>query len=83
MLNGSEPPITLAELIELQELESSARSETRDDANRFLRMRLDGLRAGKADRMHSDRSRHLATETRIAALEVEVARLRALLEGRA
>jgi hypothetical protein len=83
MLNESEPPITLAELIELEELELTARGETRDDATRFLRSRLDGLRAGKGKRTHIGRSPLWPVETRIAALESEVARLRALIEGRA
>ena len=81
MLNESEPPITLAELNELQELELSARGETRDDITRFLRMRLDGLRAGNGKRTHIGRSPQWPMETRIAALEAEVARLRMLIEG--
>ena len=79
MLNESEPPITLAELVELQELELSARGETRDNAARNLRLRLERLRAGKGNRVHGGDSSHL--ETRVAALEAEVARLRALIEG--
>ena len=43
MLNESEPPITLAELVELQELELSARGETRDNAARNLRLRLEKI----------------------------------------
>jgi hypothetical protein len=86
MLNESEPPITLAELIEMQELELMARGETRDDASRSLRMRLERLRAGKASRTPIAGSPMLSLssssyETRIAALEAEVARLRTLLEG--
>jgi hypothetical protein len=85
MLNESEPPITLAELVELEELELSARGETRDDAARSLRLRLERLRAGKDNHIHTGGSPHLAPhltmDTRIAALETEVARLRALIEG--
>jgi hypothetical protein len=81
MLNKSEPPITLAELIELQELELSARGETRNDATRSMRLRLERLRAGKGRRMPAGGSHHPAIETRIAALEAEVARLRMLIEG--
>ena len=81
MLNGSEPAITLAELVELEELELSARGETRDDAARSLRLRLERLRAGKDNHIHAGGSPILAMETRIAALEMEVARLRTLIEG--
>jgi hypothetical protein len=81
MLNESEPPITLAELIELDELELSARGETRDNAARSLRLRLERLRAGNDNRIHAGGSPHLPMETRIAALEAEVARLRTLIEG--
>jgi hypothetical protein len=81
MLNGSEPPITLAELVELEELELSARGETRDDAARSLRLRLERLRAGKDNHIHAGGSPYLTMESRIAALEAEVARLRALIEG--
>jgi hypothetical protein len=81
MLNESEPPITLAELIELQELELSARGETRNDAARSLRLRLERLRGGKDNHIHTGSSPYLAMDTRIAALEAEVARLRALIEG--
>ena len=81
MLNEPEPPITLAELIELQELELSARGETRDNAARSMRSRLERLRAGRGNRIPIGGSPHLAMETRIAALEAEVARLRALIEG--
>jgi hypothetical protein len=85
MANESEPPFTLAELTELQELELSARGETRDDVIRSLRLRLGELRAGKGkgsgNGIHIGRSPHLSMESRIAALEAEVARLRALIEG--
>jgi hypothetical protein len=81
MLNESEPPITLAELIELQELERNARGETQDDATRFVRLRLERLRAGKGSRIPTESFPHLTMETRITALETEVARLRALIEG--
>jgi hypothetical protein len=81
MLNESEPPITLAELIELDELELSARGETRDDAARSLRLRLERLRAGKSSHIPAGGSLQPGIETRIAALEAEVARLRTLIEG--
>jgi hypothetical protein len=81
MLNESEPPITLAELIELQELELSTRGETRDNAARSLRLRLERLRAAKGSRIPTGDSPHLAMETRVAGLEAEVARLRTLIEG--
>ena len=80
MPNESEPPITLAELIELEALESNARGETRDPA-RSLRMRLERLRAGQGKRIQTQGASYLTMEARIAALEAEVARLRALVEG--
>jgi hypothetical protein len=83
MLNEFEPPITLAELTELQELELSARNEMRDDFTRSIRSRLEGLRAGKSSRRYIEHSPDMAMETRVAALEADVARLRALIEGRA
>jgi hypothetical protein len=77
MATASEPPITLAELVELNELERQARGVTADDITRSTRARLVELREGKG----RAKPHHVPLETRIAVLEDEVKRLREFIEN--
>jgi hypothetical protein len=77
MTTESEPPITLAELVELNELEREARGVTADDITRSTRARLAQLREGKG----RAKPHQVPLETRIATLEDEVKRLRELIEN--
>ncbi len=77
MTTAPEPPITLAELVELNELERQARGVTADDITRSTRARLVELREGKG---HA-KPHYVPLETRIAVLEDEVKRLRELIEN--
>jgi hypothetical protein len=81
MATASEPTITLQELLELNELEREARGESADDMTRAFRARLAALRARKADGGIHEQPRREPLETRVAALEGEVKRLRELIES--
>ena len=81
MATAPEPPITLAELVEINELEREARGVTADDIARLMCARLAELRAGKGGGQRRERPHHVSLETRIAALEGEVKRLRELIEN--
>ncbi len=73
-------PFTLAELVELNNLERASRGETRDDVTRHLRSRLRALRAGRSsERKIATTKPPVSMESRVAALEKEVKRLRRMI----
>jgi hypothetical protein len=77
----SEPAFTLQELVELNELELKARGETEHDIARSLRARLNNLRVGRGNAEVIERRQTGSVETRLAAVERDVKRLRELMEN--
>jgi hypothetical protein len=83
--HDTEPPVTVQELLELTDLETGARGETRDDITRATRARLAALRAGESHTRSSSPAGRPAegrtVEARLSALESEAGFLRELIEG--
>jgi hypothetical protein len=76
-----EPPFTLQELVELNELELNDRGKTEHDIARSLRARLNGLRARQGTSEGLDRRETASLQTRLTAVENEVRQLRELIKG--
>jgi hypothetical protein len=79
MARRPERPLTLQEIVELQDLRLAEQGLTHDDVTRSIRARLKESRAGNKVSKKRARPAVVSLESRVTALEREVKRLRKLI----